>query len=49
MDIEDVCSIENAGHLLIYQDYNNAIDFIEDNKPLYGPVYSFLEKELPIF
>lgn len=39
-DFEDDFSAENAGHLPLYKDHDHSIDLIDDEQPLYGPIYS---------
>ena len=47
-NFENVFSIKNAGHLAPHEDYNYAIDLIDNQQPPYGLIYSLLENELSI-
>lgn len=48
-DFEDVFSIKNAGYLVLYKDYNHAIDLIDDCQQLYWHFYSLSEKKFSIY
>lgn len=37
-DLENVFSIKNASHLLLYKDYDYIIDLVDDKKPSNSPI-----------
>ena len=47
-DFEDVFSTKKTGHLPLHEDYNHAIDLVDDKQPSYGPIYSLSKNELSI-
>ncbi len=47
-DFEDVFTTENAGHLPVHENDDNAIDLINSKQPPYGPIYSLSKNELSI-
>lgn len=48
-DFEDVFSVENAEHLLLYKVHDNAINVANGKQISYRPIYSLMKNELFIF
>ncbi len=48
-DFEDVFSARNSDHLLLHEDHDHAIDFVDRKKLYYWLIYSLFENESSIF